>query len=151
MQVDTWMASIDRTRPMDVNKSSSSGKMIARVAEIGAGSPGAYLEETTSLIDEKNHHLAINSDLKGVPRFTPLNGYTSDIRIREISPGECEVTWDSVASRKVHGFILYPAIKKGLSAGFYRSLEEIKHFAETGKPHPRKQKAFDRLKTLATA
>ena len=151
MQLDTWMASIDRTRPMPVKNGSSSGEMVARVADIGAGSPGTYLEETTSIIDEKNYRLVINTDLKGVPKFTLLNGYTSDIRIREISPGKCEVTWDSVASLKVHGFIFYPAMKKSLNAGFYRSREEIKHFVETGKPHPRKQKAFDRLKTLATA
>ncbi len=147
MTLDTWMASIDRTRPLP----SATGAQLARIAEIGAGAPGAWMEETASKMDLKTYKITITSKLRGLPSVAPLKGFTSDVQIREISPEKCEVTWDTLASLKVHGYLLSYGINKGLKAGFYRGLEELKHFVETGKPQPRKQKAFDRLETMAAA
>lgn len=145
MAVDSWMASIDQTRPLPDAK----GAELARIAEIGAGAPGAWLEETATNIDAQSYKITIASVLPGVPGIAPLKGYTSDIQIREISADQCDVTWNSDASLKLHGMPFYWLMKKSLTSGFFRGLEELKHFVETGKPHPRKQKAFDRLAPAA--
>ncbi|MGR3289776.1 MAG: SRPBCC family protein [Paracoccaceae bacterium] len=145
MALDTWMAAIDRTRPL----TDSNDNTLARIAEIGAGAPGAWLEETAKDVNPSRRSMTIVTELKGLPKIAPLKGYTSKIRVHEISPSQTEVTWDATADIKFFAVLFSAPLKKGLTAGFFRGIEELKHFVETGKPHPRKQKAFDRLEQMA--
>lgn len=96
------------------------------------------MDEVISAYDPEAMTLTVKTTLVNTPKGTPLKGFDTDIAVRSLGDRESEVTWESRARLHPLGYVLYPVLKKGLSSGFLRSLEEIKCFVETGKPHQRR-------------
>jgi len=112
MALDTWMASIDKTRPLD----NAQGNPLVRIADLGAGAPGAWLEETAEDVDPSNRSMTIVTKIEGMPDGSPINGFTSKIGVNEISPDETEVTWDATSDIQDFAMPNSEQINTGLTA-----------------------------------
>lgn len=136
-KVHDWMVSIKSTEKMTEGQAVPGAPMIGRIAAIGVGAPGSFLDETITKVDNNEMLLVVDTQLRSVSKGMPLRGYTCEIVVDQVSETESEVSWSTSAHIRLFGYLLYPAIKKGLDAGMYRSLEELKHYVETGMQHPR--------------
>jgi len=148
VNVHKWMASIDHSTPMS-GTPMSGAPVVGRDAHIPLND--AIMADKIVGIDKSTWTLHMDTDLKGIKGFTPMTGFKNSVFIKPVGENRCEVTW--TADPKVVWFLapMFFVLKKALYPGFVRSLEELKHIVETGKPHPRKAAAFEKQGELATA
>ncbi len=135
--VHVWMAGVSNSQEITNGQQLQNAPALGRRAEV-AVNPGSFLEEVITAYDPKAKSLTIQTTLLNSPKGTPLKGYNTEIEVRPLGDNASEVIWSSNASIHPLGYFLYFAIKKGLSSGFFRGLEELKCFVETGTPHERK-------------
>lgn len=133
--VHKWMAGVGNSVEITNGHRVKNAPVIGRMAEI-AINPGTFMAEKITAYDSDDRSLTINTTLINVKG--PLNGYDTEIKVRSLGDKKSEVIWSSKTSFGLLGYPLYFVIKKGLSGGFYRGLEELKYFVETGEPHQRK-------------
>jgi hypothetical protein len=138
LELHTWMASIVRTEEITGGKKLSNAPATGRRAYIFVSGGKTWMNETITGYDVAGKSMQLDTTLGGMSRFSPIHSFTSDIRVKDLGNDTSEVTWDSTAKVQYMGWLLYLAIKKSLSAGMLRNLEEIQHLVETGKAHPRK-------------
>ena len=138
--IHEWMASIK-------NSTALPGPVIAgapaagRNAEVGAGAPGTIMEETFTALDKQARVIEFDTVLNS-PNFNPIKGWSNRI-VLEPQGDQTKVTWSINVRLRLMGLLMSFPIKKSLTAGFLRSLEEVAHIVETGEPHPRKVKNFE--------
>ena len=139
--VHKWMASIDRSTPM-AGTPIPGAPAVGRDAHIPLND--GIMADRIVGIDAANWVLHMDTDLKNIKGFNPMLGFKNSVYIKPIDKARCEVTW--TISPKVVWYLspMYFMLKKALFPGFMRSLEELKHIVETGKPHPRKVAAFEK-------
>lgn len=133
--VHKWMAGVGNSVEITDGHRAQNAPAIGRMAEI-AINPGTFMDEKIIAYDSDDMSLTMNTTLINVKG--PLNGYDTEIKVRSLGDKKSEVIWSSNASFGLLGYPLYFVIKKGLSGGFFRGLEELKYFVETGVPHERK-------------
>lgn len=133
--VHEWMAGVGNSVEITSGHRVKNAPTVGRMAEI-AINPGTFMDEKITAFDSDNMSLTMDTKLVNVKG--PLNGYDTEIKVRSLGAKKSEVIWSSKTSFGLLGYPLYFVIKKGLSGGFLRGLEELKHFVETGKPHERK-------------
>jgi len=140
VNVQKWMASIDSSVAV-AGKPVSGAPLVGRDAHISVND--ATMADRIVGIDKANWTLHMDTDLKGIKGFAPMLGFKNSVYIKPVGQNRCEVTWTK--SPKVVWYLsfMYPLLNKALYPGFVRSLEELKHIVETGKPHPRKVKKFE--------
>lgn len=135
--VDVWMAGVKNSVQITNGKQAQNAPAIGRKAEV-AINPGSFLEEVITAYNPETMVLNVDTKLVNSPKGTPLKGYATEIKVRNLGENASEVIWSSNASIRPLGYLLYPVIKKGLSDGYFRGLEELKCYVETGVPHERK-------------
>ncbi len=148
VNVQKWMAAIDKSTPM-VGTPVPGAPAVGRDAHIPLND--AIMADKIVGIDEKTWTLHIDTDLKGIKGFNPMIGFKNSVYIKPMGQNRCEVTW--TVEPKVVWYLspMYFMLKKAMFPGFIRSLEELKHIVETGKPHPRKAAAFEKQGVSAAA
>lgn len=136
-----WMASISASVAVP-GTPVPGAPVVGRDAHISVN--GATMADRIVGVDKANWTLHMDTDLKGIEGFTPMLGFENSVYIKPIGDKRCEVTWTK--SPKVVWYLafMYPLLNNALYPGFIRSLEELKHIVETGKPHPRKVAAFEK-------
>jgi len=144
---DTWHALVDKFTPVDVwmaaithSEEKTEGMRIEGAPTIGwkafiGVNPGSYMDETITGFDASAMKFNVHTTLEGVGG--PINGFDYMVSVVSLGEGQSEIIWDAKVLLKPMGYFLYPVIKKSLSAGFYRGLEEFKVFTETGELHER--------------
>lgn len=136
LSVDTWMAGVKNSFEINIGDKLENAPTIGRRAEV-ATIPGSYLEERITAYNTNAKKLTVQTRLMNSP--SPLKGYDTEITVQKSGNNASEVIWASSAFPSAPmGYVFYFPIKKGLSDGFYRGLEELKCFVETGTPHERK-------------
>ena len=138
VSVHEWMAGVGNSVEITDGHRVQNAPVIGRMAEI-AINPGTFMDEKITSYDSDDMSLTMNTTLIKVKG--PLNGYDTEIKVQSLGDNKSEAIWTSWTSKGsigLLGYLLYFAIKKGLSNGYFRGLEELKHFVETGKPHERK-------------
>jgi len=138
VSVHEWMAGVGNSVEITDGQRLQNAPAIGRMAEI-AINPGTFMDEKIVAYNSDDMSLTMNTTLINVKG--PLNGYDTEIRVRSLGDKKSEVIWTSWTSKGsigLLGYLLYFPIKKGLSDGYFRGLEELKHFVETGEPHERK-------------
>lgn len=141
-KVQDWMAVVVHSFEKKEGNTPSGSPMIGRVCEFSGKSDGPKVLEDILLYDKDNYRL----DVKVVPRNVPLPLKYNLLKssLKEISNHKTEMTLDINPSIGWTGYLLYPVLKRGLSKSFNELLEELKHYVETGKPHPRKLKKLQK-------
>jgi len=148
VNVQKWMASIDHSAPMP-GTPIPGAPAVGRDAHIPLND-GIMADKIVG-IDKSTWTLHMDTDLKNIKGFNPMIGFKNSVYIKPIGQNQCEVTW-TVDPKVVWYFSpMYFLLKKAMFPGFIRSLEELKHVSETGKPHPRKVAAFEKEGTPAVA
>jgi|GEM_PF-1959469 len=137
--VHEWMASIKASTPR-AGPILPGAPAAGRDAAVGAGAPGTIMEETFTGLD-KNHGVIEFDTILNSPGFNPIKGWSNRITL-EGQGSETLVTWSIDVQLRLMGQLMRIPMKKSLSGGFLRSLEEVAHILETGQPHPRKVKHF---------
>ena len=135
VSVHDWMAGVGNSVEIKDGHRVQNAPVVGRMAEI-AINPGTFMDEKITAYNSEDMSLSMNTTLINVKG--PLNGYDTVIKVRSLGDEKSEVIWTSNASFGLLGYPFYFAIKKGLSNGFFRGLEELKYFVETGEPHERK-------------
>lgn len=138
VSVHDWMAGVGNSVEITEGHRVQNAPTIGRMAEI-AINPGTFMAEKITAYNSKEMSLTMNTILINVKG--PLNGYDTEIKVQPKGDKKSEVIWTSWTSKGsigLLGYLLYFPIKKGLSDGYFRGLEELKHFVETGEPHERK-------------
>jgi hypothetical protein len=148
VDVAKWMAAIPRSVEKTEGTPLPGAPAVGRLSYMIQKFNGAYQDEVITKYDDATRSLSIYATIEGFPSFAPVRGYSSDVSVTPIDENSSTVRWDSVADMRILGYLTYRAMKKTMNAGFIRNLEEIKHFVETGQPHPRK---IDKIKTEALA
>ncbi|NRA87962.1 MAG: SRPBCC family protein [Rhizobiales bacterium] len=137
VDVAKWMAAIPKSEPILTGTPLKGAPAVGRNSYLIAKFNGMYQQETITQYNDSMKTVTINAILKKTPKIMPLKGYESTVTVEHVSDTSCRVTWDATAHLNTLGYII-PGLKKSLNAGFIRNLEEIKHYMETGEPHPRK-------------
>ena len=138
VSVHEWMAGVGNSVEITDGHRVQNAPAIGRMAEI-AINPGTFMDEKITAYNPDDRSLTMNTTLINVKG--PLNGYDTEIKVRLLGAKKSEVIWSSWTTKgslDLLGYLLYFPIKKGLSDGYFRGLEELKHFVETGEPHERK-------------
>lgn len=148
VNLQKWMASIDRSTPM-AGTPIPGAPMVGREAHISVND--AIMSDKIVGIDQSEWTLHLDTDLKGIKGFSPIKGFKNSVYIKPMGPDQCDVTW--TVEPKVVWYLMpmYFVFKKALFSGFMRSLEELKHIVETGKPHPRKVAKFEQAGVAVAA
>ena len=132
--LEKWMAAITHSEEKTDGVRAPGAPVIGRKAHIGAV-PGSYMDETITSFDADAMKLSVHTILAN--QSAPLKGFDYEVTVVSKSENESEVIWESKPHLRPLGYLMYPVIAKGLNAGFYRGLEELKCYVETGPPHKR--------------
>lgn len=139
VDVAAWLAATPTSDEITTGTPLKGAPAVGRNSYLPKKFNGMYQRETITMYNDAKRSLTYNVELKNTPKIMPLKGYDSTVTVEPISSSTCRVTWDHTANLRALGYII-PGIKNSMKPGFIRTLEEIKHFAETGEPHPRKIK-----------
>ncbi|MEL6676274.1 MAG: SRPBCC family protein [Bacteroidota bacterium] len=135
-RADEWMAVVQNSYQKVEGISVAGAPMIGRICELSHKPTGPVADETITFFDDENYRMHM--------RVSPIQGKVPvvknevEISVKSLGPDLAEVSWDADLELKTAGKLLYPALKAGVGKSFMEVLEELKHFLETGKPHPRK-------------
>ncbi|MBL1242553.1 MAG: SRPBCC family protein [OCS116 cluster bacterium] len=139
VDVSVWMAATPRSEPILAGIPIKGAPAVGRNSYLPAKFKGMYQQEIITNYSDKMKTVAFDVVLKNASKLLPIKGYASTVTVEFVSENSCRVTWDATPHLRTLGYII-PGIKKSLNAGFVRNVEEIKHYMETGEPHPRKAK-----------
>lgn len=135
-----WMALVPNSHAKDDGTKVEEAPVCGRVCEFTNESNGFYADELITDYSDAKMQMTIEVTPRNSPKPLPLIKNIVTISIKELDKNSSEITWDSNPQIKAWGYFIYPLFKMGLSKAFKEVLEELKHFVETGQPHPRKVK-----------
>ena len=131
------MAAIPKSYKIEEGEVAPNAPMVGRICELSTKANPAIVVEKITAVDITNHVLKVNV----VPQNgkIPIDHNNLTVTLKEKNESKTEVIWSSDITLKTTGKLLYPVLKAGIGKSFVELLEELKHYTETGKPHPRKQ------------
>ena len=112
-----------------------------RTCELSTKANGPCADEVINNINEENHSLAFSATLQNAGPL-PVKENHITVSMKKQGENDTEVTWADEPSLNTAGKVISPIFKLALGIIFARVLEDLKHYAETGEPHPRKVKAL---------
>ncbi|OJJ23649.1 hypothetical protein BKI52_04615 [marine bacterium AO1-C] len=135
VSVDEWMAGIGKSVEITEGQQAQNAPTIGRRGEV-AINPGTFLDETIEVYNPENMSLIVQTDFVNIPG--PVQGYKTEIQVQSLGNDASEVSWSTQVPVGELEPPIYSAVEKNLSDGFFRGLEELKHFVEMKAPHERK-------------
>ena len=133
-----WMSVVVSSREKTEGHATEGASMVGRYCDLTDRENGPIADETITHYDPVARRLSIHV----MPRNgkLPIEQNNATYTLKELENGHTQVIMDSDLDLKTSGKLLYPVLKAGLNKGFQEQLEELKHYVETGEPHPRKRK-----------
>lgn len=136
-----WMAVIPNSYGKDNGHKFEGATSAGRVCETSTNPSGLKASEKFLAYDEAAKTCTILIEFVDTPMFFPIYYNSLDFSLTSDGDGGSIITWDFRSKIKPWYFLMWPLIRTGAPAGIGRIGEELKHYAETGEPHPRKVKA----------
>ena len=137
-QIGLWSSGIAESHATNTELLHDGANMSGRVC-LADGS-GSDVEEVFTRYDEAGRSFSYKA-VGQMPWF--INDAENNWHVRSIGPEQAEVGFNGQIDSKLLPGILFlifkPLVKKVWGT---RTLEELKHYVETGLPHPRKVKAM---------
>lgn len=135
-KADEWMSTVPKSYAKQSEAVVEGAPVAGRICELTPKADGPIADETITFYDEGKYVMHVNV----VPRNgkLPVQQNNLIMTVTPLNSTQSEVSWSSDLELKTVGKLLYPVIKAGVKKSFDELLEELKHFVETGKPHPRK-------------
>ena len=133
-QVDRWASAVDRSMAVAGGSAPEGAPVAGRTCETSLGP----FKERIVEYDETNHRLAYEASGEKMPFF--VRNMTARWRLSQTKPNTTDVAMTlDVRLMPVFNVLMALPMKVQLGSVVQESIEECKHFVETGEPHPRKR------------
>ncbi|MBB3699385.1 SRPBCC family protein [Flammeovirga yaeyamensis] len=99
---------------------------------------GPQANEIITYYNKDNFHFEFDVTPINTSSVLPIKRNHVSVRLESINNDKTLLHWDADAKIITFGNLLSPILKVGLGKSFEEVLEELKYYAETGMPHPRK-------------
>ncbi len=142
-KADQWASSIYVSSPRSTGTTHPETPFVesGRTCETELGG----FKETIVHYDEKNMRFGYQAQGEKMPFF--VKGLSNTWTVKPTGNGYSHVTSKvEIKLMPVIGTIMGPMMKMQLGGVIKSAMEELKHFVETGKPHPRKVQAAQKGK-----
>lgn len=135
--VDRWASSVARSRLRDDGRKLAGAPCYGRVCETDLGP----FRESLVEYDERSHVLAYEASGDKMPFFVKKlrNRWSLHAQGPETTLVQMEMNVDLMP---VFSLLMGPMMRRQMAPVMAQSIEEFKHFVETGRPHPRKEQAI---------
>ncbi len=134
-EVANWLGPVAASHPAAPG---ADGMPAGRVCDSSLGAT----DETFVHYEAEAMTFTYEAIVRNAPVYFPVRGGRTTWTVKSLGADRCEAHIDGEALWKpVLGVLLRPVMGLFVATLARRSLEELKHYAETGEPHPRKLKA----------
>lgn len=141
-----WMASVNHSYAKKNGRLFEGAHSAGRVCELTPKTDGIKASEQFLAYNEQNQTAIVKIDFEDTPFIFPVKFNTLDFSLEDLGNNKSRMTWKFKSTTKFYGFFMQPALKKGFDKFVGQIMEELKHYVETGQPHPRKIKALSKSK-----
>ena len=136
LRVQDWASSVNISRNRDAGRAPKGAPASGRVCETSIGP----VQETILRYDETGRELAYAAQAEKMPFF--VRQMVNNWKISAAGPDQCRVEmWLEVELSFPFNLLMGWMMRMQLNTVLTEAVDELKHFAETGRPHPRKEKA----------
>ncbi|MDQ6988679.1 MAG: hypothetical protein Q9M19_02260 [Mariprofundaceae bacterium] len=143
------MASVPNSFGQENGQLFEGASSAGRVCELDANSTGIKAVESFLVYDEAKKSCTILIEFANTPFAFPLVRNVAEFSLEQGENNQSVVTFAITSTLKPLAYIIYPVIKFGFGFFITQIIEELKHYVEHGKPHPRKVKATNKLALAA--
>lgn len=135
-EISNWLGPVSASKPQA--GPGAGGMPAGRVCDSSFGET----DETFVRYDAEAMTFTYEAIVRDAPFYFPVRGGRTTWAVKARGPGRCEAAIEGeVLWKPVLGLLLRPLMGLFVATLARHSLEELKHYAETGEPHPRKLKA----------
>lgn len=134
-----WMSVVKKSYVKEGDHEVIDAPMSGRVCELSAQPNGLRAYETITDFDEDNRSMSVDIVPANTPKLFPITKNTLCVSVMSIGHSSSRVIWSVEPQLKSYARLMAPLVKLGLGKAFMDVLEELKFYAETGKPHPRNE------------
>jgi hypothetical protein len=142
-----WMASIPNSYGKNLGKKFEGTQSTGRVCELDSKPNGIKAYETIEAYNEEDKTIKIRVNFKNAPLVFPFKFNLATFEVYSLDENRCRVLFKGKMTLTLMGYIMYPLLRLGFPKILKQVLDELKYFAENGKPHPKKSKAKAKLKS----
>jgi len=139
-----WMASVPKSYGKENGNLFEGATSSGRVCELQADPSGLKASEQFLAYDEAAKTCTVRIDFVDAPKVFPVHYNSLDFAITVDADERSTTTWAFSSKLKPWAYVIWPVIRKGASVAVGQIGEELKHYVETGEPHPRKVKALEK-------
>ena len=133
---DQWCSAVFSSEARHEGQPLPGAPAAGRVCETSIGPA----KETVTRYDETAHRITYAAHAEKMPGF--VRGLVGDWHVESLPGERSRVTFTMTADLKFpFSLVMPPLMKLQLKPLARQTLEELKHFVETGQPHPRKREA----------
>lgn len=139
-----WMASIPRSYGKENGDWFDGATSAGRVCELQPDPSGLKATERFLAYDEAAKTCTVRVDFADTPKVFPVHYNTLDFSVTDDTDGGSTTTWAFSSNVKPWAYVMWPVIRKGAAVAVSQIGDELKHYVESGTPHPRKVKALEK-------
>lgn len=136
-EIATWCATVKTSRPRQV------GKPLLGAPSTGRECDTIYGHFTETFLEYSNDTMGMYYEVtsKKLPFF--IKGFFNRYAVKPLGPQRSLVSMRAGAKMmQPFGWLMSPMMERQMGKSLTNQVEELKHFIETGKPHPRKIEAM---------
>jgi len=144
-----WMASVPRSYGKENGEWFEGATSAGRVCELQPDPSGLKASERFLAYDEAAKTCTVRIDFVDTPRVFPVHYNSLDFSVTDDPDGGSTTRWAFSSKIKPWAYVIWPVIRQGASVFVGQIGDELKHYVETGTPHPRKVAATDKASARA--
>ena len=148
---DAWLSSVPRSYGDENAPGLEGAPSAGRICELQADGTGMKASERFVAYDEAAKTCSVRVEFVDPPPGFPVHHASLDFSVVDDPDRGSTATWAFGAKLKPWGYLMWPLLWKGFSGGWNEMCEELKHYVETGTPHPRKVAAIKKASAAASA
>jgi len=146
-----WMSSVKHSYGKANGPAFPGARSQGRICELSNDPNGMHASESFLAYDENKRTATVRIEIRGGPAVAPIKVNIMDVVVTAEGENKATVDMTIRSQLKPAAYLFYPLVKMGILVFIRQIQEELKHYAELGKPHPRKVKALNAKKKSATA
>ena len=142
--VDEWMSSVPRSYGREGGALFEGASSAGRISELKPDGEGMKAWERFVGYDESGKTCAVRVEFVDAPLLFPVDHNSLDFSVVDDPDGGSTATLAFGAKIKPWAYVIWPLLWRATSVGWSQLCEELKHYVETGTPHPRKVAAIEK-------
>jgi len=146
-----WMASIPHSYGVENGPKFDGAESVGRVCEISPNPNGLRVSEKFLAYDKETKTCTVRIDFVNTPFIFPIDHNRLEFEVRAAGDSQSDMTFGFRSQLKPWAFFMWPIIRLAFGVFVGQIVEELKFFVENDVPHPRKIKAMNKSKPIASA